>query len=56
MAIKEENMAVPVTLSKEFVEKVLDPDVKKEQRSRSRQIAKIVMDYYENKNKDCQKE
>jgi metal-responsive CopG/Arc/MetJ family transcriptional regulator len=55
MAIKEENMTVPVTLPREFVEKILDPDLKKEQRSRSKQIAKIVMDYYESKNKDCQK-
>lgn len=51
MALKEDMMSVPVTLPREFVEKVLDPDVKKEQRSRSKQIAKIVMDYYEKLNK-----
>jgi len=55
MAIKDENKSVPVTFPKKFIEEVLDPDIKKEQRSRSRQIAKIVMDYYESKNNDCQK-
>jgi hypothetical protein len=55
MAIKEDNISICATFPREFVEKILDPDLKKEQRSRSKQIAKIVMDYYEGKNKDCQK-
>jgi metal-responsive CopG/Arc/MetJ family transcriptional regulator len=54
MALKEDNISVSVSLPREFVEKVLDPDIKKEQRSRSKQIAKIVIDYYEKQNKDCQ--
>jgi metal-responsive CopG/Arc/MetJ family transcriptional regulator len=52
MALKEDNISVSVALPREFVENILDVDIKKEQRSRSKQIAKIVMDYYEKKDKD----
>jgi metal-responsive CopG/Arc/MetJ family transcriptional regulator len=51
MALKEDNISVSVALPREFVEKVLDPDTKKESRSRSKQIAKITMDYYVQKKK-----
>lgn len=48
MAIKEDNTQVYVTLSKELVTKI-DQDATKEMRTRSKQIAKIIKDYYENK-------
>jgi metal-responsive CopG/Arc/MetJ family transcriptional regulator len=54
MALKEDNISVSVALPRDFVENTLDPDIKKEQRSRSKQIAKIVIDYYDKQNKDCQ--
>lgn len=48
LALKEENTQVYVTLPKELVAKI-DKDATKEMRTRSKQIAKIVMDYYESK-------
>ena len=48
LALKEENIQVYVTLPKELVAKI-DKDATKEVRTRSKQIAKIVMDYYESK-------
>lgn len=48
LAIKEDNTQVYVTLSKELVAKI-DQDATKEMRTRSKQIAKIIKDYYENK-------
>lgn len=48
MAIKKDNVQVYSTLSKEVVE-LLDKDANKEMRTRSKQIAKIINDYYTNK-------
>lgn len=48
MAISKDNQQVYTTLSTEIV-KMLDSDAKKESRTRSKQIAKIVKDYYKNK-------
>jgi len=46
MAVKDDNIQVSVTLPKELVQEKVDPDAKKEMRSRSKQIAKIVLDHY----------
>ena len=46
--IKKENSQVYVTLPNELVQKI-DNDAKKEMRTRSKQIAKIIKDYYENR-------
>ncbi len=51
MAIKRENLQVYVTLPKELV-KEIDKDAKKEMRTRSKQIAKIIIDYYNKKEND----
>lgn len=48
MPIKENNLQVYVTLPKELVAKI-DADAKNEMRSRSKQIAKILSDYYKNR-------
>lgn len=48
MAIKKENTQVYVTLTKDLVEKI-DKEANEEMRTRSKQIAKIIKDYYENK-------
>lgn len=48
MAIKRENLQVYVTLPKELV-KEIDKDAKKEMRTRSKQIAKIIIDHYNKK-------
>lgn len=48
MAVKEENQLVSIILPKDLVAQ-LDKDAKKEERSRSKEIAKIIKDYYRNK-------
>lgn len=48
MAIKDDNTQVYVTLSKELVAKI-DQDAHKEMRTRSKQIAFIIKQYYEQK-------
>lgn len=48
MALSEDNQQVCITLPKEIVEKI-EQDAKKEMRSRSKQIAKVVIEQYENK-------
>jgi metal-responsive CopG/Arc/MetJ family transcriptional regulator len=48
--IGEDNQQISVTLPKYIVE-LLEKDAKKEVRKRSQQAAKIIMDYYESKNK-----
>jgi metal-responsive CopG/Arc/MetJ family transcriptional regulator len=52
--IGEENKQISITLPKYIVEK-LELDAKKDVRKRSQQAAKIIIDFYESKNKDCQK-
>jgi metal-responsive CopG/Arc/MetJ family transcriptional regulator len=46
MALKDENVQISVTLPRKFVEDYLDKDAEKELRTRSKQVAKIIMDYY----------
>lgn len=48
MPIKDDNLQVYVTLHKDLVKKI-DEDSKKEMRTRSKQIAKIINDYYKNR-------
>lgn len=48
MAIKKGNVQVYTTLTKEVVH-LLDREAKSEMRTRSKQIAKIINDYYKNK-------
>lgn len=50
MAVSDDKIQVSVTLPRDLVEKKIDIDAKKEMRSRSKEIAKIVIDYYNNKN------
>lgn len=52
MAVSKDNIQISVTLPKDLVIESLDVDAKKEFRSRSKQVAKIVMDYYEKKKKE----
>ena len=47
LAIKDENMQVYITLPRELVEKIIDIEAKKEMRTRSKQIAKIIVDHYD---------
>jgi metal-responsive CopG/Arc/MetJ family transcriptional regulator len=46
MALSEGNVQISVTLPKEIVEKYLDRDAKNELRTRSKQAAKIILEYY----------
>jgi hypothetical protein len=46
MAIKKEYIQISVVLPKDLVEERLDKDARKELRTRSRQAAKIILDYY----------
>lgn len=48
MAIKKDNIQVYVTLPKELVE-VIDEEARKNLRSRSKQIAYIIQQYYKAK-------
>jgi len=48
LSIKDDNKQVYVTLSKELVKKI-DQDAAKETRTRSKQIAFIIQQYYEQK-------
>ncbi|GMK49145.1 hypothetical protein PghCCS26_62750 [Paenibacillus glycanilyticus] len=48
MVLKDDNWRVYTTLSKDLIEKI-DRDAAKEERTRSKQVAKIVKDYYANK-------
>lgn len=48
MPVGKENSQVCITLPKEVVAKV-DKEAKNEMRSRSKQIAKLVMDHYKEK-------
>ena len=48
MPIKDDNLQVYVTLPKELV-KQIDKDAKKEMRTRSKQLAKIIIDHYDKK-------
>lgn len=45
MAVSEENQQVYLVLPKEIVEKI-DKEAREEMRSRSKQMAKIILDYY----------
>lgn len=46
MSLSNDNLQVYVTLPKELVSKI-DKDAKTELRTRSKQIAKIITDYYQ---------
>lgn len=46
MAISNDNIQISVVLPKSLVEGKLDKDAKKELRTRSKQAAKIILDYY----------
>lgn len=48
MAIKKGNVQVYTTLPENLV-KLIDKDAERELRTRSKQIAKIISDYYKNK-------
>ncbi|AUO14779.1 ribbon-helix-helix domain-containing protein [Priestia megaterium] len=48
MAISKQNSQVYITLPKEVVDKV-DKEAKREMRTRSKQLAKIILDYYNQK-------
>lgn len=48
MALKDDKMQVYVTLPKDLV-RVIDKDAEKEMRTRSKQLAKIIIDHYGNK-------
>lgn len=48
MAISKENTQISVVLPKEIVDK-LDQDAEEELRTRSKQAAKIIIDYYKDK-------
>lgn len=48
MAVKKDNVQVSVTLSKELVAKI-DNDANEQMRTRSKQIAKIIVDHYKTK-------
>lgn len=48
MALKDENTQISVTLPKEIVKKI-DSDATTELRTRSKQVAKIIMDHYSSK-------
>ena len=46
MAISKDNIQISVVLPRELVESCLDIEAEKELRTRSKQVAKIVIDYY----------
>jgi hypothetical protein len=46
MAIAAENIQISVVLPRDLVEGKIDKDAKKELRTRSRQVAKIILDHY----------
>ena len=48
MAVSEENQQVYITLPRDLVEKI-DKEAQKEMRSRSKQMAKIIIDHYKEK-------
>lgn len=48
MALSEDNQQVCITLPKDIVEKI-EKDAKRDMRSRSKQIAKVVIEQYEHK-------
>ena len=49
MAISKDNIQISVVLPRNLVENHLDIEAKQELRTRSKQIAKIITDYYSNK-------
>lgn len=46
MAISKDNIQISVVLPRSLVEGKLDKDAKRELRTRSKQAAKIIMDFY----------
>lgn len=46
MAVSKDNIQISVVLPRDLVEKQIDKDAKKELRTRSKQVAKIVLDFY----------
>lgn len=46
MAISKDNIQISVVLPRKLVEEKLDIDAKRELRTRSKQAAKIILDYY----------
>lgn len=48
MAVSEDNQQVSITLPRKLV-KQIEAEAKKENRSRSQQIAKIIIDHYNHK-------
>ena len=50
MSVKTTNIQVSVTLTKDIVDRI-DAEAKSEMRTRSKQIAKMINDYYAKKEK-----
>lgn len=46
MALSDKNIQISVTLPRQLVEDKLDVDAQRELRTRSKQAAKIIIDYY----------
>jgi len=51
MSISKDNIQVSVVLPRKIVEECIDKDATSDFRTRSKQIAKIVIDYYKLKEK-----